>query len=119
GPDMPPVVSAPPTASGNVGVELTVNVQVADPNTEAISSLTAEQLPAGAVFTPAADHLSGTMTWTPAAGQDGSYTVTFRGTNALQAAAQTVITITSANQAPTASLVLDRVTGNEPLFVTA
>ena len=120
GADQAPVVSAPATATGNEGVPLTVNVQAADPNSQTIQSLTATSLPAGAVFTPAANKLSGTLSWTPSAGQAGTYTVHFQAANALPAIpAQTVLTISSVNQAPSAVLNLAPATGNAPLMVTA
>jgi putative Ig domain-containing protein/PKD domain-containing protein/calcineurin-like phosphoesterase family protein len=119
GPDQAPIVTSPAAVSGNEGAVVTVNVQAADPNTQAITSLTASQLPPGAVFTPAANNQSGTLTWTPTSGQAGAYTVTFTASNALQGTSETTLTIASANQAPSAALSVLPLTGNEPLAVTA
>src|SRR5204863_5608517 len=66
-----------------------------------IASLTATGLPAGATFTAAADKQSGTLSWTPAFNQSGSYTVTFTASNALSGSATTVLTVTNSDRAPT------------------
>ena len=118
-PDQAPVVSAPATASGNEGVALQVAVQAGEPNGQAITSLIATGLPPGATFTPGSGNLTGTLNWTPTAGEAGTYNVTFTAANALQGAAHTVITIASTNQAPSAVLNLAPATGNAPLLVTA
>ena len=53
--------------------------------TDALSSLTADLsgLPAGhdAVFTPAGDNASGTLTWTPTHADSGSHTIVFTAAN--------------------------------------
>jgi hypothetical protein len=118
-PDRAPVVSAPTVDSGAEGSQLTLNVKAADPNSDAIQSLTADQLPPGAVFTPAADKLSGTLTWVPPAGSAGTHVVFFHASNALQGTAGTVLFVSSTNQAPTAGLTVSPLTGNAPLSVTA
>jgi plastocyanin len=99
--DRAPVVTAPATASVAEGQALTVTVTAADPDGSAISSLTASGLPAGATFTPVSGNTSGTLTWTPATGDAGAYTVTFTAVNALSGSASTVITVsTPGDQAP-------------------
>src|SRR4030095_4813542 len=50
---------------------MTVTDVAGDP----VVSLTASGLPSGATFTPAGDHRSGTLTWTPGLAPAGSYTV--------------------------------------------
>jgi PKD repeat protein len=85
------------------GSPLTVNVTASDPDGEAISSLTASGVPSGATFTAGPGNTTGTLTWTPAAGQAGSYTVTFTAANALSGSASTVITVTDVDRAPVAS----------------
>ena len=96
-----------------------MNVQAGEPNGQTITSLTAAGLPAGATFTPVAGNLSGTLHWTPAAGQAGDYVVVFHANNALEGTAQTTITIANTNQAPSAVLSVVPATGNDPLSVTA
>ena len=98
--DQAPLVSAPPTASGPEGSLLTVAVTASDPDGDAIASLAATGLPAGATFTPGPGNTSGTLSWTPATGQSGSYSVTFTASNALSGSSSTTITISNTNQPP-------------------
>ena len=98
--DRAPVVTAPATVSGPENVLLTVNVTAADPDGQAITSLTASGLPAGATFAPNGSRTAGTLTWTPTFAQSGSYTVTFTASNALSGSAGTQITITNVDRAP-------------------
>lgn len=99
--DHPPVVTAQATATVAEGQALTVNVTAVDPDGSAISSLTASGLPTGANFTPGSGNTSGTLSWTPATGDAGAYTVTFTAANTLSGSASTVITVTTpGDQAP-------------------
>ena len=98
--DSAPVVVAPAAVGVAEGSPLTVNVTAWDPDGEGISSLTAAPLPVGATFSAGAGNASGTLNWTPALGQRGSYPVTFTATNALSGSASTVITVGNVNQAP-------------------
>src|SRR6185369_17056625 len=98
--DRAPVVTAPGTASVAENGLLTVNVTVADPDGDGITSLTATGLPAGATFTPAPGNTSGTLSWTPAFSQAGSYNVTFIASNALAGSGTTAITVTNTDRAP-------------------
>ena len=91
--DRAPVVTAPATAAVAESQALTVNVTAADPDGNAISSLTASGVPAGATFTPGLGNTSGTLTWRPATGDAGTYTVTFTASNSLTGSASTVITV--------------------------
>jgi parallel beta-helix repeat protein len=116
--DRAPVVTAPPTATASVGSPLVVNVSAADADGDAIGSLTATGLPVGATFTAGAGNTSGTLSWTPPNGSQGSYSVTFTASNALSGSATTVLTVASA-QPPVAALTVTPVTGNEPLTVSA
>jgi PKD repeat protein len=121
--DRAPAVVAPATAIVHAGTLITVHVTAADADGQAITSLSADLsgLPAGhnAVFTPGAGNTTGTLTWTPAAGALGKYTVTFTAANALPGLGVTSITVTPPNQAPTAALTATPATGNEPLTVVA
>jgi len=100
--DRAPVVAAPATASGQVSTLITFTVSAADPDGDAITSLTATgtAITAGATFTANASNTSGTFSWTPTAGQAGSYSVTFTATNALSGSATTSVTVTNADRAP-------------------
>src|SRR6185369_349832 len=98
--DRAPVVTAPATASVAENGLLTVNVTVADPDGNEITSLTATGLPAGATFTPGPGNTSGTLSWTPGFSQAGSYNVTFTASNALNGSSATAITVTNTDRAP-------------------
>ncbi len=67
------------------GVPLEFEIGAADPDGEAITSLIASfiNLPAGhdATFTPAPDHRTGVVRWTPQAGQAGDYLIGFLASN--------------------------------------
>ena len=99
--DQPPVVSAPPTASGAENTLLTVSVTASDPDGQSINSLTASGLPSGATFTAGAGNTSGTLTWTPAFSQAGTYNITFTANNALSSSAATQVTVSHTDRAPT------------------
>ena len=47
------------------------------------------------LFTPAEGNASGTLTWTPALGQSGTYTVTFTASNGMSGSCGTQITVTA------------------------
>src|SRR6185436_19798652 len=89
--DQTPVVTVPANATVAENGLLTVNVTAADPDGNAITSLTATGVPAGATFTPAPGNTSGTLSWTPAFSQAGSYSVTFTASNALPGSGTTAI----------------------------
>lgn len=91
--DGAPVVTAPPTVTGSEGALLTFTVSAVDPDGQAIFSLTAAPLPAGATFTTNAANISGTFSWTPSFAQDGNYSVTFTAANELSGSATTLILI--------------------------
>src|SRR6185436_17039151 len=79
--DQAPVVSVPASANAAEGGLLSLVVNAADPDGDAILSLSADlsRLPAGndAVFTPGLDHTSGVLTWHPTFADAGSHLVTF------------------------------------------
>lgn len=101
--DRAPAVTAPAAVSVAEGSPLTVNVSAADPNGDAIASLTASGVPLGATFSAGPGNTAGTLSWIPTFSQAGSYTVTFTASNLLSGSAQTAITVTNANRAPTAN----------------
>jgi hypothetical protein len=95
GPGRAPVVTAPATVSVNETSLLTVNVTAADPDGEAIVSLTAtgSAMSAGASFAAGAGNTSGTLSWTPTSTQSGTYSATFTASNTLSGFATTGITV--------------------------
>src|SRR5687767_7412099 len=98
--DRAPVVVAPATASGAEGTLISFTVSASDPDGDAITSLTAAPLPAGATFTANASNTSGTFSWTPSFTQAGTYSVTFTAVQALTGSATTTITVTNVDRAP-------------------
>jgi hypothetical protein len=93
-----PTVTAPATQAGAEGAALSFTVSAADPDGDAISSLTSSSSPAtmGSTFTANAAKTSGTFAWTPVAGSAGTYTVTFTASNSLSGSAATTITVGAA-----------------------
>jgi hypothetical protein len=94
--DRAPFVNAPPSATGTEGSLLQMCVSASDPDGDAITSLTATPLPSGATFNASASHEVGTFSWTPSAGQAGTYNVTFTASNTLSGSRTVPITIQSA-----------------------
>jgi Big-like domain-containing protein/flagellar hook capping protein FlgD/putative Ig domain-containing protein len=94
--DQPPIVTAPATVSAVVGSPFTLEVTVTEPDGDIITSFTAEPVPVGATFTTNSGRNSGTLEWTPVAGQEGGYDVTFTAmANGAFDAAATHITVVS------------------------
>ena len=77
----PPIVTSPATVYGAETIKMTFGVTVSDPDGDTVGSLTASGMPAGATFTKSALNLAGDFVWTPALGQQGTYTVTFTATS--------------------------------------
>ena len=77
--DRAPVVAAPESVTVNEGVELGFEVTASDVDGDTlVLSADLSDLPAGdASFSPSGNHGSGTLTWTPAAGDSGRYEVRF------------------------------------------
>ena len=98
--DQAPAATATATAEGPENTLLSFGVTAADPDGDAISSLTASPLPAGSTFTPNGANTSGMFSWTPSFTQAGLYNLTFTASNALSGVAATAITVTNVNQAP-------------------
>jgi hypothetical protein len=88
-----PIVSAPPLKDVVAGAGLNFSVTASDPDGDAITSLDASDLPAGATFVPNGANTSGSFHWTPAAGDTGQYNVTFTASNALSGAITTHIRV--------------------------
>ena len=102
-----PFVTAPATVSGNAGSLISFSVTASDPDADAITSLTASPLPAGATFTPNASKTSGLFSWTPGPAQGGGYAVTFTASNDLSGSAMTSITVATPNLSPSLDPVAD------------
>ena len=116
--DRAPVVTAPATASGAEGTLITFTVSAtADPDGDAIASLTAAPLPAGATFTANASNTSGTFSWMTTLSDAGTYNVTFTASNALSGSATTAITVTGQNQDPTVTAPASA-SGDEGTLIT-
>ena len=89
-----PVLTAPPSASGNVGTEITFTVSAADPDGEPITELGVSPLLPGASFTVDPSQTSGTFRWTPTSAElGGPYRVVFFAYNSLATSARTHIYI--------------------------
>ena len=93
--DASPVVTAPANVIATPGVPLTIDVGAVDPDLTALTSLTASYpgLPPGnnALFVPSGGNGFGTFTWTPAAKDSGTYSVSFTAGNQLVGTAGTMI----------------------------
>ena len=89
----PPIVVAPATQSGTEYTNLSFSVSASDPDGEALTKLYPAGRPSGATFSANAANTAGTFSWTPLAGQAGTYNVQFIAENALVGSAQTAITI--------------------------
>ena len=106
GSNHPPVVTAPATETVAIGSTLTFDVTATDPDGDHVD-LIGSALPPGSSFTDHANN-SGTFTWTPVAGQGGTYTASFTGLDGKGASgsASTQITVTGdvvLNHPPTVS----------------
>jgi parallel beta-helix repeat protein len=102
--DRAPVVTAPATFAGSESAALSLTMTAADPDGQALTTLTANlsSLPAGsnATFTANASKTSGTLTWTPTLADSGSYPIVFTSTNALNGTATTTLRIANSDRAP-------------------
>ena len=94
----PGVNATPSTITVRPGEPATVLVTAADPDGDAIESLVADMtgLPSGnpGTFVAGSMNMSGTFTWTPRLGDEGTYLVTFTATNRMVGAASVRITVT-------------------------
>jgi len=121
--DRAPLVTAPATASGAEQSLITFTVSAADPDADAITSLTVDTsaLPAGnnAALASGTGNTSGTFTWTPtfADGRGTPYTVAFTASNALSGSASTSITVTNVDRAPSVGAPA-AVSGTEHVLLT-
>ena len=95
--DREPVVSGPEAVTVDAGVAMTVMRSAADPDGDPIGSFTADLsgLPAGnnAAFSVNASNTIGTLTWTPALADIGTFVVNFTAANRLVGHGSTAITV--------------------------
>jgi hypothetical protein len=100
----PVVIVTPPSQTVQEGQTASIGVSVADPDGDAITSLTADlsQFPAAASFSKAADNKSGTVSWTPgfSDGRVAAYVATFTAQNARTGTATGSVTVTNVDRAP-------------------
>ncbi len=105
--DRAPVVTAVPSATVSESGTLTVEVSVSDADGDAIAALGANfaVLPAGsdAVFTPEADHHSGTFVWNTSYSSAGDYALVFTAVNAMSATATTALHVENVDRSPVIS----------------
>jgi parallel beta-helix repeat protein len=98
--DLPPLVSAPATATVDEGGALTLDVIASDPEGAPIASLTASGLPPGASFTAGPDNTRGTLSWPPTFAQAGPWPLTFTASGTATGSATTAITVRNVDRAP-------------------
>jgi hypothetical protein len=93
----PPVIGVPEVVSATEGDTVGVDVSVSDPDGGSIATLTADlsHLPIGnaATFHPGPGNISGKLSWPTAAGNRGTYSVTFTAQTSLGAAASATTAI--------------------------
>ncbi len=116
--DRAPVVTAPAALHVNENSSFAFGVTAADADGDAIASLTASGLPAGATFSSNAANTSGSFEWTAplGAGRLAPYDITFTATNALSGSSMTQVYV---NARPNAVLAVTPASGGAPHVVTA
>jgi len=104
--DRKPVVTAPVAWGVEEGMSMAFTVTASDPDGDPIASLTAggTAIEAGATFTADVSGTSGTLSWTPAVGQEGEYSAIFAATNARSDSATTWVSV-AAPVSPDSNLV--------------
>lgn len=119
--DRAPVVTAPLAINGEEGGDVSFVVTASDPDSDPISSLSANSaaLPAGndATFVPNGDNTAGTFHWNMRPGNAGSYNVIFTATaNALSTSATTQINVRPAGTSTTAEFAWTPRAGDEGIY---
>src|SRR5262249_54044990 len=102
--DRAPVIAAPAQVEAQEGTALVVGVAVSDPDSNAVSSFTADLsgLPQGhsATFSSTPDQRNGTLRWTPGYADSGTYVVRWLAHNVLADTAQTLVHVSNTDRAP-------------------
>ena len=117
--DRAPIVTGPFTVTGAENALLSFGVSVSDADGDAIASLVAAPLPAGATFTADPGNTGGTFAWTPGFAQSGSYSVTFTAQAGIGVSSlTTLISVNNEDRAPVvvAPAVVDGEEGGILLF---
>jgi hypothetical protein len=108
--NQPPRVTAPATATVAEAALLEFVVTASDADADAITSLTATNVPDGAAFAADPGFASGTFSWTPGLKQAGHYDVIFAAANALSDSATTHITVQQSDLGPVSIAPIEDVT---------
>jgi hypothetical protein len=117
-PDLPPMILAPTSISGRVGVQIHFVVTAEDDDGDPIDSLTATPLGTSTFHSSSgAWAVAGVFDWTPATGDEGDHTVTFTARNAEVSTRPTVIHVGPPGVPPTAVLEASPLTSTEPQVV--
>jgi len=98
GSNRPPVLSAPASDTVAIGSTLTFDVTATDPDGDHVD-LSGTALPPGSGFVDHAND-TGTFTWTPVVGQEGTYTASFTGTDGQGGSGSAATSITVTGPAP-------------------
>jgi len=97
GVDHPPVVTTPANATAVPGQPVALTVTAVDPDGDRVRALVADLavLPPGnnAVFAVAPGDSTALLTWTPAAGDTGTFTIPVRAANSLTGSALLTLTV--------------------------
>ncbi|HET9951678.1 MAG TPA: putative Ig domain-containing protein [Candidatus Eisenbacteria bacterium] len=102
--DRSPAVAGPSSVSGSEASPISFTVSASDPDGDAVESLTAAPLPAGASFSVDPGNTGGTFAWTPAYSDAGSYSVTFTATaGGLSGSLLVSISVSNQDRAPVVS----------------
>lgn len=101
--DRSPIVGAPTFEEGAEDSLLTFAVTASDPDGEAITAMSASDLPPGASFEANVPTQSGTFYWTPGFDQAGYYRVSFYAQNAAYGGAETLIRVKNVDRPPVVS----------------
>ncbi|KKH96659.1 hypothetical protein EO95_02195, partial [Methanosarcina sp. 1.H.T.1A.1] len=98
-----PVINSIPDVNVEAGKSLTFTVSASDADGDSLA-YSASGTPSGATF----DSKSGVFSWTPVAGQEGTYSVTFEVSDGkLQDSATAAISVVNHNQAPVINSIPD------------
>ena len=116
--DRAPILMSPAVVNGSEGMPLVVGITVSDPDSQAITVLTADLsgLPSGhtAQFTAAGGNRAGTLQWTPGYADAGDWIVRWIAGNALAETTSTLLHIVNTDRAPVvvAPVRIDPVAGS-------
>jgi len=116
--NQPPRVTAAAFVSAQEAIPVAFDVSAADPDGDAITTLDAVGLPAGASFDPNGTYTSGALAWTPDLSQAGHHDIVFVAANAQADSASTHILVLESELGPVALASIDDVTIDEGATTT-